>query len=64
MDFETAGKKIDVEVRKIVEYLETQAIPSARRDTSKFLRFAADQLQKLAEKMDREQAEKKEEQKP
>jgi len=54
MDFENAGKKLDEEIKKIVEYLETEAIPSARKDTSKFLRFASKQLEKLAEKMDRE----------
>ncbi|MBZ5555123.1 MAG: hypothetical protein LAO21_20600 [Acidobacteriia bacterium] len=58
MDFEQAGKKLDEEVRKIVEYLETKAIPSARKDTSKFLRYASKQLEKLAENMDREQGKK------
>jgi hypothetical protein len=58
MDFEQAGKKLDEEVRKIVEYLETKAVPSARKDTSKFLRYASKQLEKLAENMDREQEKK------
>jgi len=58
MDFETAGKKIDEEVRKIVAYLEKEALPSAKKDTSKFLRYASEQLQRLAEKMEKEQAEK------
>jgi hypothetical protein len=58
MDFEAAGKKVDQEVRKIVEYLETKVIPSARKDTSKFLRYASKQLEKLAENMDREQEKK------
>lgn len=58
MDFESAGKKLDEEIRKIVEYLEKEALPSARKDTSKFLRYASEQLEKLAEKMDREQHKK------
>ena len=58
MDLESAGKKLDEEVRKVVEYLEKEAIPSARKDTSQFLRFASKQLEKLAEKLDKEKQEK------
>jgi hypothetical protein len=55
MDFESAGKKLDEEVKKVVDYLEQQVIPSARKDTSKFLRYASEQLAKIAEKMEKEQ---------
>ncbi|MDD5543060.1 MAG: hypothetical protein PHX83_07775 [Acidobacteriia bacterium] len=58
MGFEEAGKKLDQEIHKIVEYLEKEALPSARKDTSKFLRFASERLQKLAEKLEKEQSEK------
>lgn len=58
MDFENAGKRLDEEIRKVVEYLEKEALPSARKDTGKFLRYASKQLERLAEKLDEEQARK------
>lgn len=58
MDLEDAGKKLDEEIRKVVEYLEKEALPSARKDTGKFLRYASKQLERLAEKLDQERAHK------
>ena len=52
MDFESTGKKLDEEIRRVVNYLETEVLPSARKDTGKFLRYASKQLERLAQKMD------------
>lgn len=58
MDFESTGKKLDEEIRKIVEYLETRVLPSARKDTGKLLRYASKKLDHLAEKLEVEKQEK------
>jgi hypothetical protein len=61
--FEDFGKKVDerfnqalprveVEVRKVIAYLNDQVVPNLRENSSQALRAAADRLQKLAEQLD------------
>lgn len=58
MDFESTGKKLDEEIRKIVDYLENKVLPSARQDTGKLLRYASKKPDGLAEKLESEKQEK------
>ena len=52
MKFEDAGRTVDQEIQKILEFLQQRAKPAARRDTAAFLRKAAERLAKLAEKLE------------
>jgi|GEM_PF-4926225 len=53
MNFEEAGKVIDVELKKLVNYFETQIKPSTRRDLAEVVRRAAKNLSDLAGKIDK-----------
>ena len=53
MNFEEAGKVIDVELKKLVSYLDTRLKPSTRRDLAEVVRKAAKNLADLAEKIDK-----------
>lgn len=53
MNFEDAGKVIDTELKKLVNYFETQLKPSTRRDLAEVVRRAAKNLSELAEKIDK-----------
>jgi hypothetical protein len=52
MKFEDAGKVIDAELKKLVDYFETQFKPSSRRELAEAVRKAAKHLADLAEKID------------
>lgn len=61
--FENAGRKIDehlgepVEenVKRVIEYLNSRVVPEVRENSSKALRIAAEQLNRLAEHLERRQ---------
>lgn len=53
MNFEEAGKVIDVELKKLVDYLDTQIKPKTRRDLAELVRKAAKNLSEVAEKIDK-----------
>lgn len=53
MKFEDAGRAIDQEIEKILQFLRQKAKPAARRDTAKVLRQAAERLSRLAAKLDK-----------
>lgn len=53
MNFEEAGKVIDVELKKLVDYFDTKLKPSTRRDLAEVVRRAAKNLSDLAEKIDK-----------
>ena len=62
--FERIGKKIDSafpkaeeEVQKVIKFLNDKVVPEVRTHSSKALRTAASQLDKLAEYMERQKAE-------
>jgi len=47
-----AGAQIEQELRRVVNYIDTEVVPDVRRHGSTALRAAAEQLQKLAQHMD------------
>lgn len=62
--FESFGRKVDEkfgnvaprveeEVRKVIAYLNDEVVPKVRQNSSEALRIAAEQLQKLADSMER-----------
>ncbi|HVP43944.1 MAG TPA: hypothetical protein VMS96_10960 [Terriglobales bacterium] len=50
--FEDVGRKIDRELKQIVDYLNDEVVPKVRTESSSALRKAAQQLHKLADFMD------------
>jgi Holliday junction resolvase RusA-like endonuclease len=52
--FEEAGKAIDKEVAKLVEFIDKKVRPATRKDTANLLKKAADKLSKLAESLEKE----------
>ncbi len=53
MKFEEAGRAIDREVAKLVEYLDRRVKPRTRQDMAKLLRKTSERLAKLAESMEK-----------
>ncbi|HEX6467441.1 MAG TPA: hypothetical protein VFZ99_09050 [Terriglobales bacterium] len=58
-DFTSAGRKIDEatrrveeEVKRVVQHLNDEVVPKIRTQGSQALRVAAEQLSRLADKMD------------
>ena len=49
---EDTAAKAEAEVRRVIKYLNDEVVPEVRRDSSRALRAAADELTKLAERMD------------
>ena len=49
---EDAGVRAEEEVRRVVTYINDQAMPEARRNSSLALRTTAVQLEKLARRME------------
>ncbi|HKD80180.1 MAG TPA: hypothetical protein VKH81_10840 [Candidatus Angelobacter sp.] len=52
-EFGEAAQKIDREAERVITYLNNEVVPAIRNHSSKAIRIAADQLNKLAEYMDR-----------
>lgn len=48
MNFEEAGRAVDREVAKLVEYLDRKVRPATRQEMAKLLRQASGRLEKLA----------------
>jgi len=44
--------RVEAEVQKVVQYINDEVVPEVRRDGTKALRVAAEQLKKLADYMD------------
>ena len=53
-EFSEAAQKVDRETERVIAYLNNEVVPAIRNHSSKALRIAADQLNKLAEFMDKE----------
>ena len=49
---EDTAIKAEAEVRRVIKYLNDEVVPEVRRDSSRALRAAADELSRLAERMD------------
>ena len=48
-----AMPRVEEEVKRVITYLNDQVVPEVRENSSKALRIAAEQLAKLAERIDR-----------
>lgn len=53
MKFEEAGRAIDREVAKLVEFLDRRVKPTTREEMAKLLRTASQRLVKLAESLEK-----------
>jgi trans-2-enoyl-CoA reductase len=47
-----AAVRVEEDLRRVVAYINDQVVPDIRRDGTKALRAAAEELQKLAQRMD------------
>lgn len=52
-EFGDAARKLEQESERVIGYLNNEVVPAIRNHSSKALRVAAEQLQRLAEYMDR-----------
>lgn len=50
--FESAGRRMDEEIEKLITYLNDEVVPSVRKHSTKGMRIAADKLTALADYMD------------
>lgn len=48
----TAIPRVEEELKKVIAYLNDEVVPHIRQDSSQALRAAAEQLRKLAERLD------------
>ena len=47
-----AAARAEEELRRVVTYINDEVVPDIRRNGSQALRFAAEEMQKLAQRMD------------
>jgi hypothetical protein len=47
-----AGSRMEEELRRVIAYINDEVVPEVRRNGSDALRVAAQQMEKLAQKMD------------
>jgi hypothetical protein len=47
------GPRVEEEVKRVIAYLNDEVVPQVRRNSSEALHAAADQLNRLAEHLDR-----------
>jgi len=52
-EFGDAARKVEQESERVITYLNNEVVPAIRNHSSKALRVAAEQLQRLAEYMDK-----------
>lgn len=55
-EFGEAAQKMEREKEKVINYLNSEVVPAIRNHSSKALRVAAEQLNKLAEFMDKDRS--------
>jgi glutamyl-tRNA reductase len=51
--FNQARPRVEEELKRVIDYLNDEVVPSVRDNSSKALKVAAEQLAKLAERIDR-----------
>jgi len=56
-----AGERVEEELRRVVDYINDEVVPEVRRSGSDALRAAAKELDKLAQRMDDDKAERERE---
>ena len=54
MKFEEAGKAVDREVKKLVDFVEHKVRPATRQEMAELLRKASKNLAKMAESLDKQ----------
>jgi hypothetical protein len=52
-EFGEAARRVEQESERVISYINNEVVPAIRNKSSKALRAAAEQLQKLAEYMER-----------
>lgn len=50
--FHDAGSRAEDDLRKVIQYINDEVVPDVRRNGSQALRFAAAEMEKLAQRMD------------
>jgi septation ring formation regulator EzrA len=50
--FNQTMPRVEEEVKKVITYLNDEVVPGVRKDSSKALRMASEQLAKLAERLE------------
>lgn len=50
--FENAGRRVDEEIEKLISFLNDEVVPSVREHSTKGMRAAAEQLNRLADYME------------
>jgi hypothetical protein len=53
-----AAQRLEQESERLITYINNELVPAIRNKSSKALRMTAEQLHKLAEKMEKQQAPK------
>jgi hypothetical protein len=53
MKFEDAGRTVDREVARLIEFLDRKVKPATRQDMAKLLRKTSERLAKLAESLEK-----------
>jgi hypothetical protein len=51
MNFEEAGKAVDREVQKLIDFVEKKVRPATRQEMADLLRKASERLSKMAESL-------------
>jgi hypothetical protein len=51
--FSQAAPRVEEELKKVIAYLNDEVVPGIRDNSSKAIRLAAEQLSRLAERIDR-----------
>ncbi len=49
--FEQAAREVEAEVKRAIEYIETNIVPKARRDGEKVLRRLSEELSRWADRL-------------
>jgi vacuolar-type H+-ATPase subunit H len=53
VNFEEAGRAVDREVAKLLEYLDREVKPATRQEMARLLHRASERLKKLADDLDK-----------
>jgi hypothetical protein len=53
MNLEEAGKAVDAEVKKLIDFVENKVRPATRRELAELLRKASESLAKAASRLEK-----------
>lgn len=57
---EDLGRALDQEIKRLITFVDERIVPAARQDAHKLLRRAARELERLAEKLEKDKSGKTE----